>query len=1139
MRAHEPTARNKATGMARARMLMKGKLGWLSGYPEGDGWMVVPEDGERTIERLALGRDHLRRATYTANELRREYPRALPALVGDVDAWHRAVGCVLEALKPWVHHGEPPPAGLLHAPIFTAAVRRRAAALQREHPALHGLVDALSWVLATRASLAGKALAWVEREAGALTVVHAELDAALARSRCVELVHLALAVGAKPMAPLMRLVGEAAVYRVPTHGAVEHLTQASGLFEAAGRGVLPPEPKLRLPGALAELARWLLARDPTTAKRCLALLDGVDAAPLVATWEQWWAGTRRLVARAHAIRTHQPDTRERVQRLAALRTKALARRQEHPGEVELQSVLAALRNLATRLGDGHASACRILARLCDPSLAPLRAGLVLQWSDLLHDGSWWNPRRMPPLLRALHQHLRQAPITPARLAPWREHASSASKGWGCNSFEQYLLEEGWLEVADIERFFEVLRRIETRAPAVALDTVARAAIRQLAVVHDAELATALVLELHGHGAHTGWIDGDTLRAAWRLCDPEPAGYAAIVGSLRRIEEHTELAPMVLVDTLMAAVQGDRALLRALLLDDDHGALLRCGRKLAVLHALGEAVEPYAPGSTASRAWIEAYPAAFHDDLAWLCAQTEEAEAIAAKLLRSIHRDRSETDAQRRAIAALLADAPPERRRALEARLRTLEQRFAEPHRVPSPAKLERLRAKLRRRGALERLRVLEARADARLPEVVGRALKLPLPLPVWAIEERVLMLLVPLRAQPPAVRQLARTLFHARTGSPPWDMREHPANARFLAGLAERGIDLRPWLDGIGPITTDDGAMTLALEDDPLEIFHMGRHFGTCLSPGQCNFFSVFANAADVNKRVLYARDARGVVMGRRLLCLTQEGALLAFDEYCHDRATGFAERSAEFVRRLAEAMGTAVVSRGVIPLLVAPDWYDDGAADLGGRLPALAEGSELRAALREASPTELPTLLSAALGQPKLDEATAPAVIALPEILRRPELAPALLSLVRRPERLPQRECLWLAWQLVHAGAPHRAREALTDPITRALMQQHRTHGGMQADALELLARIDPSRALALLRRTRDPGVRRWDHEMQADRLLAAGQAMEGLRRLTQAARMYRLAVAAGGHRATTIAAKERLRTLEPEAGRAAAAPR
>jgi hypothetical protein len=60
----------------------------------------------------------------------------------------------------------------------------------------------------------------------------------------------------------------------------------------------------------------------------------------------------------------------------------------------------------------------------------------------------------------------------------------------------------------------------------------------------------------------------------------------------------------------------------------------------------------------------------------------------------------------------------------------------------------------------------------------------------------------------------------------------------------------------------------------------MGNLFGTCLSADGSNAHAAVAAAVEVNKRVLYLRDARGRVHGRRLLALTREGELLGFHSY-------------------------------------------------------------------------------------------------------------------------------------------------------------------------------------------------------------------------------------------------------------------
>lgn len=165
MRPHS-RANTRASGLARARMLMKSKLWWLEGYPRSDGWVVIPKEGERGVEPLSLDRNHLRRATYTANKLCGEFPRAMPKLVEDVGAWHAAVG----------------------------------------------------GVLTTRASIAPKYLSWISREAEALTVLAEQRPEAEAIALGLRCAHLAIELRSKTMQPLMRLLAEPACYRTAIKG---------------------------------------------------------------------------------------------------------------------------------------------------------------------------------------------------------------------------------------------------------------------------------------------------------------------------------------------------------------------------------------------------------------------------------------------------------------------------------------------------------------------------------------------------------------------------------------------------------------------------------------------------------------------------------------------------------------------------------------------------------------------------------------------------------------------------------------------------------------------------------------------------------------------------------------------------------
>jgi hypothetical protein len=129
-------------------------------------------------------------------------------------------------------------------------------------------------------------------------------------------------------------------------------------------------------------------------------------------------------------------------------------------------------------------------------------------------------------------------------------------------------------------------------------------------------------------------------------------------------------------------------------------------------------------------------------------------------------------------------------------------------------------------------------------------------------------------------RALTELLRHEVRGERSW-ARGLPANQAFLESLSACGLDAQAWL---GPrsrsLATRAGRLLVYVADDPLEILQMGNLFGTCLSADGCNAHAAVAAAVEVNKRVLYLRDPRGRVQGRRLLALTREGEVLGFHSY-------------------------------------------------------------------------------------------------------------------------------------------------------------------------------------------------------------------------------------------------------------------
>ena len=130
-------------------------------------------------------------------------------------------------------------------------------------------------------------------------------------------------------------------------------------------------------------------------------------------------------------------------------------------------------------------------------------------------------------------------------------------------------------------------------------------------------------------------------------------------------------------------------------------------------------------------------------------------------------------------------------------------------------------------------------------------------------------------------KALLRKLLRRTTESDQQWRLSHPPNAKFLADLRANGFDASAWLASFSKMGDVQGkTWTVQLEQDPLRVLQMGNWFGTCLSVEDINAFAAIANAVEINKQVLYLRDERGVVIGRKLLALNAQGCLFGFRSY-------------------------------------------------------------------------------------------------------------------------------------------------------------------------------------------------------------------------------------------------------------------
>lgn len=895
----------------------------------------------------------------------------------------------------------------------------------------------------------------------------------------LRLLELAADHGRKRVEPLATLLFDERAWDVPLEKGLELSRQLLGAI--AKKPKSPPPEELPSGSLGRELALWcedLIQESRRSRQQGLRLVELATPLPIVESWESWWETFRGLLREADRLVRYGVGSRR------GLRKRLEEHQEAVPDTLAVPKLLRELRRMASEPAPGRLPA---LLRVLPLVPAEHRARVFLYWSSLWSAKSVQEPR-VTALLAGFEHYLGRSRV----VRPWT--------GQGDDVEEEILFHEPTRR--QILDAYDYLATVTTRHPEMGALGADKAVLLYFKA-GDPDLAGRLFDSLVEGGRVEIWDSLRSIDLAVRLCEDRPERFADVLAALFTREERGEESPSdwpdSVVEPLSSGELGD--FVREAIVTGQIDRLVTCGIKSLLVQGTGDLPRP-GLGEPGEPDWLERYPSQLHPALRRLAAVLPDAEAQVARLLGSDFPDTARLRREIEAIEARFERVDEDRRPALRKRLANLRERIEQPS-APGPGRLERLRARLDRAWGRAILDRWERELDERLPEALGKLLGIS-EVPSWLTEPRNLGLLAAATRLPAKRRALALRLFALRCGPPPWDLRDAPQNRAFLESLHR--LDWAPWIDGVGTLTLESPRrLHLALEDDPLEVFRMGGHFQTCLSPGAMNYFSVFSNAADINKRVLYARDDAGKVVGRCLLAITATGGMLRFEAYRHDGSLDFDRICTDFAGDLARRMGTGLVSTGRVPPLVAADWYDDGARDFGDRFPGLEEGSPLRRRLAALSPGEILGELRKALKPARLDESTLPFVLRLPELQERPELIVPLLRQVADCPVLPEETLLTAASLGLKAGADDLVRRLLLERVIDHLRPICRRGYWVDQRAVDVVLRLDPVRLLDLLRRTRPKPVRHWLEEVEGVRLEMAAQTLEALHRPGQAREVWR----------------------------------
>ncbi len=1101
--------------------------------------MVVPQETRRSVEVIELTRSHLANATQTAMKLYHRFPKALPEIVGDRQEWIQFVKQLLDALKPMVHDHKEAPYNLFErTDFYRTRTRRLAKSLVAENRALENPIAALSWIHGSTPGAVNKTLSWLDRNTESIVAIASAAPEDTATEIVLHLCKLGNSKASRNILALMECLAEPRVFDTPTTQGEQIVNQLCGSLSK--RNSVPPDkvrpPRANLGSAFVDFARWLPLQEDATIKQVMRILGLLDIPQSVQAWSSWWDEFEDLLRRAKKLDTASDKIKKSYEPSKRLIARLRRLRSRTPRPIPEKHLFDALK-AATTPQYLNLSKEMVISLSAIPQ--DYRISVFLHWHNLqCYLTEWKRPENLRAIIREFGLYVKSEGFSESSVAPWLESLrNESSQSQYSFSIDDDLLDED-VETAEVSHFFRTLAAVHSKHPEKVNRDTAYRLIVLVQATKDSRRAANLVSALVRADRLEKYISPQIARAANQLAAENPDDFPLLVEALDNVSSNISPPLENILPHLEGFFADNPKLLKQILLGPHVAELIRCGQSLSIIDSEGEAKPPKPhihPLSGALPEWAERYPSFLHEPMRLIISADERAQKTAQKILDRDFPRSEKTKKELETLKTKTLAADPDSATRMRSRIRNLEKTLSHP-KVPSPSRLERLRKKLEAAAHGVIVRNWHERLRAVVVPCITRQLGLS-EAPDWVQDERTLTIVEAIGDLERPDRVLAGKLFQTRSGQQPWDLREEPGNVSFVDKLTSLGIDTSPWLDGIGVKQSKDRSgknYSISFEDDPLEIFHMGGHFGTCLSPGQFNFFSVIANAADINKRVIYARTDKGTVIGRCLLALTNEGAILTFYPYCHNEEVKFSKVVKDFVEELADAMGTVILSRGHVPTLVAREWYDDGPHDIAERFAFLEQGSKFRKSLGTIEPSEFVDQLLRHFDPLPLNQLTLPLVLELDELEARPELIRVLLPFLASHEwsDLTQFRIAKLGEK---AGDYEMVNRILDKWAARYLISQYRRHRYVDVNVLHFVSRYKPSLALRVLKQTRDSGVRSWNQEVSSERLYAAGVATMALNRPKQAHRLFRLALRLkGGSDQTRQQAKSMVKRIEKElAGR------
>ncbi len=1136
MRPENQRIKSKRAAVSRGRMYLKANLNWLSGFPVGRGegfvdWVSVPKSGKIAVERVRLTGEHLHSATYTYNKLIYNFPQALSGIVENKELWIGRVPRLLDVLKKSVNKNLDFPSSFVDvADSFPLKIVKKSNKLIRQVKELVPVVNAMSWLTFIYPDEFSNALEWLDsHQKIAINIMSGstKYDGIII---VVLLFQLYKKDGKNKVAGISACLSDSSVFGIVVHGTDSFLDKLILFVNRIKKGKKhsgPPEmPKPDFGSKIIEFIWWLAAQDQSTRRRALNLFSVLLPETFVESRKMWWEDANPLIEKSGRILTvnHPVSIKESAKEIG-LELKVI--KEKIPALLNTGMFFNKIKKCSdSSMKDFYKKCLPVLKKL------PVEENDCLAGIEFLNYFIKLNKYYSNGIAILPHfkLYLSKFSNTDGILKPWYEDVLKMKSGWGV--FEYTLS-----EIKDQSLWplvFETLAQIVPYSDKFDYED-SDLLVSLVKITRSLSVSTSYIKQLIDADKQGEYFSEEHLKCIYLLDNgTENVGFVSENMSRLDIDDNEEFSGLILIVNELKAAGWDKIPLQ-IIKDGNLKLLNALGLKFATLKKMNIEIFPaICPAKPETPEWGKRYPEELLPEISILehisvnFEKSADAEKKVYKILSDFFPDREKIINEIETIKKQISLKPDNLK--LNTRLNNLKKRLDGNTGNVSAKRLTKLRDKLKRAIRTIVVQGWAERMSGTLVYEYEKYFNSTVPSNFFndPTNSEVLSGIINL---PKSFRDIGFMLINRKLKGEKTSLDDHTENAKFIETIEKKGIKTKYWLSPPAPYQhegKEGQSVTISFENDPLEIIKMGHYFRTCLSPGSFNFFSAIANAADINKHVVYARDKNGKVIGRCLFALTKEGRILTFNPYCHDKSLEFDKIMGQLAGNLAEQMNTVVASDGEVPCLVVNDWYDDGSINLSTRFSFLHYKSDFRNSLFTIELDEFVPTLEKLFSPYPLDALTLPLIIEFDEFQKRPELILPLLPLIMACDgdsgnynlsrTFEESFIIKIAMFAYLAEEKTFSVHILKKRAEKYLLQERKYRWELDYTLLKVLVEINPSAALRVLRKTREKGIKADKDETLHERIQLLSRVHEQMGRKHIADELLKKTIAGDASRCNAI---------------------